>query len=65
MNEKLIELVCTREELYDMSNKKDSDSLWKEKLRGQIGEELKNQATVPMCFIAHFEVAIILLAPKF
>ena len=29
------------EELYDMSNKKYSESVWKEKLWGQIGEELK------------------------
>jgi len=41
MDEKLIELVHKCEELYDMSNKKYSDSVWKEKLWGQIGEELK------------------------
>jgi len=28
-----------------MSNKKYSDSVWKEKLWGQIGEELKNQVS--------------------
>jgi hypothetical protein len=45
MYEKLIELVRKCEELYDMSNKKYSDSVWKEKLWGLIGEELKkNQA---------------------
>ena len=38
MDEKLIELVRKCEELYDMSNKKYSDSVWKEK---QIGEELE------------------------
>jgi hypothetical protein len=41
MDEKLIELVCKCEELYDMSNNKYSDSVWKEKLWGQIGEEMK------------------------
>ena len=38
---KLIELVRNCEELCDMSNRKYSDSVWKEKLWGQIGEELK------------------------
>jgi len=32
MDEKLIELVRKCEELYDMSNKKYSDRIWKEKL---------------------------------
>jgi hypothetical protein len=41
MDEKLTELVCKCEELYDMSNKKYSDSFWKQKLWGQIDEELK------------------------
>ena len=41
MDEKLIELVRNCEELYDMSNKQYGDSVWKEKLWGQIGEELK------------------------
>jgi hypothetical protein len=41
IDEKLIELVRKCEELYDMSNKKYIDSVWKEKLWGQIGEELK------------------------
>jgi hypothetical protein len=41
VDEKLTELVCKCEELYDMSNKKYSDSVWKAKLWGQIGEELK------------------------
>jgi hypothetical protein len=36
MDEKLIELVRKCEELYDMANKKYSDSLWKETLWGQI-----------------------------
>jgi hypothetical protein len=39
MDEKLI-LVRKYEELYDMSNKKYSDRVWKEKLWGQIDEEL-------------------------
>jgi hypothetical protein len=46
-----------------MSNKKYSDSVWKEKLWGQIGEELKNQASY-IVFIADFEVIIIILPPK-
>jgi hypothetical protein len=37
MGEKLIEFVRKCEELYDMSNKNYSDSVWKEKLWGQIG----------------------------
>jgi hypothetical protein len=41
MDEKLIELVRKCEELYDMGNKKYSDSPWKETLLVQIGEELK------------------------
>jgi hypothetical protein len=66
MDEKLIELVRKCEELCDMANKKYSDSLWKEKLWGQIGEELKkNQEIVPMCFIAHFELTIIVVSQKF
>jgi hypothetical protein len=40
IDEKLIELVRKCEELYDMGNKKYSDSVWKEKVCGQIGEEL-------------------------
>jgi hypothetical protein len=40
MDEQLIEFVDKCEELYDMSNKKYSDTVWKEKLWGQIGEEL-------------------------
>jgi hypothetical protein len=39
--EKLIELVRKCEELYGMSNREYSDSVWKEKLWGQIGEGLK------------------------
>jgi hypothetical protein len=38
MDEKLIEFVRKCEELYDISNKKYSDSFWEEKLWGQIGE---------------------------
>jgi hypothetical protein len=41
MVEKLIELVRKCEVLYDKSNKKYSDSVWKEKLWGQIGEEVR------------------------
>jgi hypothetical protein len=48
MDEKLIELVRKWEELYDISNKKYSDSVWEEKLWGQIGEELEK--SVPVFF---------------
>jgi len=47
MDEKLIEMVRKCEELYDMSNKKYSDSVWKEKFWGQIGKELKKILQVP------------------
>jgi hypothetical protein len=40
MNEKLIEFVSKHEELYDKRNKKYSNSVWKKKVWGQIGEEL-------------------------
>jgi len=50
MDEKWIELVRKCEELYDMSNKKYSDSVWKEKLWGQIGEELKKSGKF-QCFL--------------
>ena len=46
IDEKLIELVRKCEELYDISHKKYSDSLWKEKLWGQIGEELKKNRVI-------------------
>jgi hypothetical protein len=65
MDENLVELVRKCEELYDMSNKKYGDGVWKEKLWGQIGEELKNLISSNVFFIAHFEVTIILLSPKF
>jgi hypothetical protein len=65
MDEKLIELVHKCEELYDMSNKKYSDRVWKEKLWGQIGEELKKSGNLKCFFIAYFEVTIILSSPKF
>jgi hypothetical protein len=51
---KLTELVRKCEELYAMSNKKYSDSAWKEKLWGQIGEELKKIPQVPMFFYCAF-----------
>jgi len=50
MDEKLIELMRKCEELYDMSNKKYSDSVWKEKLWGQIiGEVLKIHSAAAGC----------------
>jgi len=59
-------LVRKCEELYDMLNKKYSDSVWKEKFLGQIcvGEELKKYRKFQF-FIAHFEDTIILLSPEF
>jgi hypothetical protein len=65
MDEKLIELVRKCEELYDISNKKYSDSVWKEKLWEQMGEELKKSGKYQCSFIAHIEVTIILLSQKF
>jgi len=50
VDEKLIALVGKCEELYDMSSKKYSDSVWKETLWGQIGEELKKIRYVSMFF---------------
>jgi hypothetical protein len=38
MDEKLIELTSKCEKLYDMSNKKYSDSAWEKNPWGQIGE---------------------------
>jgi len=54
MDEKLIQLVRKCEELYDMWNKKYSNSVWKEKLWGQIEEELKKSGKIQCFFIAHF-----------
>jgi hypothetical protein len=41
MDEQLIEFVRKCEVLYDILNNKYSDNVWKEKLWGQTGEELK------------------------
>ena len=41
MDEKLTEFVRKCVKLYDISNKKYSDSVWEEKLCGQTGKELK------------------------
>ena len=61
-----MELVRKCEELYNMSNiVKDCDSVWKEKLWEQIGEELKKSGNFQCSFIVHIEVTIILLSPKF
>ena len=59
IDEKLIELMRKCEELYEMSSKKFGDSVWKEKLWGIIGEELKKSGKVHCFFIDHFEVTII------
>jgi hypothetical protein len=50
MGEKFIELVRKCEELYNMSDKKYSDRVRKEKLWGQIGEELKKSGMF-QCFL--------------
>jgi len=53
MYEKLIEMVRKCGELCDMSNKMYSDSVWKEKLWGQIGEEIKkNQVSFNVFYCA-------------
>jgi hypothetical protein len=52
MDEKLIELVSKCEELRHMSNKKYSDSVWKENLWGEIGGELKKSGTFQCCYCA-------------
>jgi len=65
MDEKLIELVRKCEELYDMSNKKYSDSVWKEKLCRQRGEGLKKSDKFQCLFFGDFAVTTILLSPKF
>jgi len=49
MDEKLIELMPKFQELYDMPNKKYCDSVWKEKLWGRIGEELKKSSRPTGC----------------
>jgi hypothetical protein len=54
MDEKLIELVHKCEELYDMSNKKYCNSVWKEKLWGQIGEELTKSSKFQCSFKGAF-----------
>jgi len=50
MDEKLKELLRQCGELYDVSNKKYSDSVWKGKLWGEIGEELKKSVKFK-CFL--------------
>jgi len=50
MGEKLIELLRKCKELYGMSNTKLIDSVWKETLCGQIGEELEKSFKF-QCFL--------------
>jgi len=50
MDAKLTELVRKCEELYDMSNRNYGDSVWKEKLWGQMGEELQKSGKL-QCFL--------------
>ena len=57
MDEKLIELVRKCKEIYDMSNKKYSDSVWKEKLWGQIGEELKKSSKFQLHILKYYQTA--------
>jgi hypothetical protein len=54
MDEKLIELLRKCEELCDTSNKKYSDSVWKEILWGQIGEEMKKSGKLKCFFYFAF-----------
>jgi len=54
MDQKLIEMARKCEELYDMSNKKYGDSVWKEKLWGQIGEKLKKSRKFQCFFYCAF-----------
>jgi hypothetical protein len=54
MDEKLIELVRKCEELYDMANKRYSDSPWKDTLWGQRGEELKKSGNSSNVFYCAF-----------
>jgi len=49
-----MELVRKCEELYDMSHKKYGDSVWKEKLWEQIGEELKKPGKFQCFFYCAF-----------
>jgi hypothetical protein len=63
MVEKLIELVRKCEELYDISNKKYSDGVWRGKLWGKIDGEWKISDKLQCSFIAHTEVTIIVLSP--
>jgi len=60
MDEKLIDLVRKCEELHDLSNKKYRDSVWKEKLWGQTGEELKKSGKF-QCFF----LLLVLKLPSF
>jgi hypothetical protein len=65
VDEKLMELVHKCGELYNMSNKKYTYSVCKEKLWVPLGEELKKSGKFQYIFIARFEVTVILLSPKF
>jgi hypothetical protein len=56
MDAKLIQMVRKCEELYGMSNTKYSNSVWREKLWGQVGEELEKSGKFQCFFIAHFKV---------
>jgi hypothetical protein len=51
MDEQLTEFVGRCEELYDMSNKKYRDAVWKEKVWGQICEELYRVQYSPSDFM--------------
>ena len=42
------------EELYDMSNNKCGDSVWKEKLWGKIGEDMKKSGNFQCLFYCAF-----------
>jgi len=67
MDEQLIELVRKCDEIHDMSNKKYSDSVWKEKLWGQIGEKLKKSGMSQLRILkllSHSIIAEVLIIHK-
>ena len=57
IDEKLIVLVRKCEEIYDMSNEKYSDSVRREKLWEQIGEELKKSGKFQLRILKYYQTA--------
>jgi hypothetical protein len=62
---KLIDLVRNCEELYDISNKEYSDNVKERNIVVTYRWRVERKPQVPLYFIVYFEVAIILLSPKF